>query len=361
MQKRKRRDILIFLFVLALLLIRIILYFLHIPKYQNGSRVRISARVTSEPIEYSDSLYIKLSGYKLYLPLYPRIYYGDRIVVEGVVEDGKLKSAKLVTIEKKKGILYRYRQKLISFYGRSLPKDHAALVGGMVIGSKGEIGENLWNTFKKSGTAHVVVASGMNVTLVSKFLIGILILFLSRRSAILLAGVGIWAYAAISGFDAPIVRACVMGSVAFLAVETGKLYQTIRSLVLTLSLMLFVKPDWVIDLGFWLSAIATASIVVFTPKLTRVFSFIPKIIKEDWVTTVSAQIGVVPLLYFYFGQFNFLSPLINVAVLWTVVPITIIGIVAGIIGTIIEPLGRIVLFLSYPLTGWFLFVINLFA
>jgi competence protein ComEC len=360
MLKRGVINFTVLLLVLSLLILRIFLYFSEIPKFPDGSKVRISAKVASEPVEYSDSLYLRLMGYKVYLPLYPRIYYGDRIIVEGIVDGEKLKSSRLVDVQKKGGILYQYRQKLITFYERNLPKDHAALVGGMTIGSKGGIGENLWNALKNSGTAHVVVASGMNISLISRFLLGIFILFLPRRRAIVFALLGIWLYALVSGFDAPIVRASVMGSVAFLAVETGRIYLTLRSLAITMILMLLVKPVWVGDLGFWLSAVATASIVVFTPKFNKIFAFVPIIIKEDWVTTTSAQVGVVPLLYIYFGQFNILSPLVNVAVLWTVVPVTIIGIVSGIVGTIFEPLGRLLLLLTYPLTGWFLFIINLF-
>jgi competence protein ComEC len=324
-------------------------------------RIRITAKVSSEPILYSNSQYLKLSGYKIYLPLYPRIYYGDRIIVEGTIEEGKLKNPKLVKIDGRQGLLYQYRQKLISFYERNLPKDHSALVAGVVIGSKSGIGEELWNDLKKSGTAHVVVASGMNVSLVSGFLMSALILILPRRKAILIAFTGIWAYALMSGFDAPIVRASVMGSLAFLAVETGRMYQSLRILFITGLILIFINPGWVTDLGFWLSTMATASIIIFYPRINRFFHFVPKIIKEDWSVTLSAQIGVVPLLYYYFGQFNILSPIINVAVLWTIVPITIIGMIAGIIGTLYEPLGRLIMYLCYPLTSWFLFVVRLFS
>jgi hypothetical protein len=208
---------------------RIFLYFRNISRFPNGTKIRITAKVASEPILYSNSQYLKLSGYKTYLPLYPRIYYGDRITVEGLAEDGKLKNPILINIKGERGLLYAYRQKLISFYERSLPKDHSALVAGVVIGAKSGIGEELWNNFKNSGTAHVVVASGMNVTLVAGFLMGVLVLILPRRKAIPIAFTGIWTYALISGFDAPIVRASVMGSLAFLAVETGRMYYRINS------------------------------------------------------------------------------------------------------------------------------------
>lgn len=361
MKKISPISLITYITLILLFSVRFFLFFRSIPKLPIGTKLRITAKVLSEPILYSDSQYLKLSGFKTYLPLYPRVYYGDRIIVEGITEDGKLKSPKLIKIDDNTGFLYKYRQKLINFYESSLPKDHSALVAGVVIGSKSGIGEDLWNALKKSGTAHVVVASGMNVSLVANFLIGFLILFLPRRRAIPIALVGIWTYALISGFDAPIVRASVMGSLTFLAVETGRISQSLRTLFITAVILLFIKPIWITDLGFWLSTIATTSIIIFSPKVNKIFSFLPKIIKEDWVTTLSAQIGVVPILYYYFGQFNVLSPFINVVVLWTIVPITIIGMIAGITGTIFEPLGKLLLYLCYPLTSWFLFVVNVFT
>ncbi len=360
MRKPPSIEIITFIVVIVILTIRFSLYFTNTVKIADGTKIRISARVSSEPIAYSNSQYLKLSGYKIYLPLYPRINYGDRVVVEGILEDGKLKNPVATDIKYSNGFLYRYREKLTAFYEKSLPNDHSALIAGVVIGSKRGIGEDLWEKLKKSGTAHVVVASGMNITLIANFLVGFLILFLSRRKIIPLVLILVWIYAVITGFEAPIVRASVMASVAFLAVETGRMYQSLRSLLITAAVMLFVKPGWISDLGFWLSGLATASIIVFSPKFNKIFSFLPKIIKEDWVTTLSAQVGVVPLLYYYFGQLNILSPVINVAVLWTIVPLTIIGMIAGIIGTIFEPLGRIILYLCYPLTSWFLYVVSIF-
>ena len=354
-------KIFLYITLFGILALRLTLYFSGLPEYSNGTKIRINSKIMSEPVIYSDSQYLKLSGFKIYLPIYPKVYYGDRIIVEGIVEDGLLNNPKLIGINEKKGILYQYRQKLINFYEQSLPKDHSALIAGMVIGSKGGIGEELWNNLKKSGTAHVVVASGMNVSMIAGFLVSILVLGLPRRKAIPFVLAGIWIYALLSGFEAPIVRASVMGSTVFLAQLMGRMYQSLRILLITAIVLLFFKPIWINDLGFWLSVLATGSIVIFYPKVKKIFSFLPKIVGEDWSTTLSAQIGVVPVLYYYFGQFNILSPFINVAVLWTVVPITIIGMVAGIIGTIFHPLGRLLLYLCYPLTSWFLFVVSVFS
>jgi competence protein ComEC len=349
------------LFLIFLLVTRFYFFFTGRPTFPDGTKIRITDRVLTEPIRYSKSQYLKLSGFKFYLPCHPEVFYGDRIVVEGVVEKDRLKQVILIAVEEGGVVLYDLRKKLVAFYKHSLPIPHSSLISGVAIGSKEDIPTDFWEALKRTGTAHVVVASGMNVTLISRFLIGILVLFLARRRAILFALVGIWTYSLISGFDAPIVRAAIMGSLAFTAQELGRLSDAWRVLIISAIIMLLVKPEWIGDLGFILSFVATASLVMFNDGVERMISFVPEIIREDLSTALAAQIGVAPILLFSFGQFNLLSPLINAAVLWTIVPITIIGVVGGIVGLIFEPFGKLLLLLSFPLTSWFIGVVNLFG
>ena len=242
-----------------------------------------------------------------------------------------------------------------------MPIDHAGLISGVTIGSKQGISEGFWEKLKNSGTVHVVVASGMNVTLVASFLINFLILFLPRKRAVFAAISGIWIYSLLSGFDAPIVRAAIMGSLAFGAVALGRLYVAWRALFISAAAMLIIKPDWVTDLGFILSVVATASLMLFERKIYRMMHFVPGIFREGLSTSFAAQIGVAPIIYATFGQFNILSPIANALVLWTIPLMTTIGMVSGLVGVITPSFGRIFLYLTYPLTSWFIFVVELFG
>ena len=124
--------------------------------------------------------------------------------------------------------------------------------------------------------------------------------------------------------------------------------------------MLLFNPLWVNDLGFILSFAATYSILLFDKPVKALLTKlqVTNLLKEDLSTSLSAQVGVAPIIYFTFGQFNLFSPLINAAVLWTIAPITIIGMIAGMISIVCMPLGRLILFLVYPLTFWFVEVVN---
>jgi competence protein ComEC len=116
-----------------------------------------------------------------------------------------------------------------------------------------------------------------------------------------------------------------MGSVTFVAQALGRLQAASRALFLSAALMLIIKPDWITDLGFILSFVATASLMLFERKIASLIRFVPGIFREGLSTSLAAQIGVAPILFATFGQFSLLSPIINALVLWTIAPITIIG------------------------------------
>lgn len=336
-------------------------YFSTKPHYIDGQKLRIEGVVRQEPSRFSYHQKISLAGIDVYLPKYPQIYYGDRVVVEGVVKKGQLENAVLVLKEEERGVFSGFRKRVVGFFQKTLPEPHAALVAGISLGAKGSLPKDFWDNLTKTGTAHVVVASGMNVSLVASFLIGILVIFLQRKKALILALAGIWIYTFISGFEAPIVRAAIMGSIAFSAQELGRVYSAWRALVVTGLILLIIVPGWLTDLGFVLSFVATASILVFQRRIDKFFSFVPRVVRGDFSTTLAAQVGVSPILFVTFGQFNLLSPVINVLVLWTIPVITVLGIVGGIVGLILPVLGRGILFLSFPLTSWFIAVVGLFG
>lgn len=355
-----RNNLSIFLLIF-LLIIRLFSFFISTPTYKNGDTIRITAKVLSEPIRYEDSQYLKILALKIYLPLYPEISYGDEIVIEGQVEDQKLTESKLIEIIESKGILMSLRSRLISFFQRAFPEPHSALVAGIVLGAKQSIPADFWEALKYTGTAHVVVASGMNVTLVGGFILHFLVHFVKRKRAMLISLVVIWAYALLSGFDAPIVRATIMGSIGLVAILFGKLNKPIRPLIFSGFIMLFIKPQRATDLGFILSFAATLSLLLFQKKIEKHLKKVPTFFREGLSTSLAAQICVAPILFFAFGRFNIFSPIINALVLWTVPIITLIGFISGVCGLVSFETGKLIVYLAYPFTSYFTFIVKLFS
>ena len=350
-----------FLFWGTLVILVLVRIFLTKPTYPEGKMVRVTGTVREEPIKYDYQQKINLLGLKVFLPRFPEISYGDKIIVEGRVKEGKLEKANLVRLERSPGLLVKVREKIIGFYKKSLPEPHASLVAGITLGAKGEIPALFWKELTETGLAHVVVASGSNVSLVGGFLLGVFTLFFARGVVIPLILTAIWLYAVLAGLEAPIIRAAVMGSIAFGAQAAGKLASAWRALILTALVMLIIKPEWLGDLGFILSFVATSCLILFQRRIEKFFKKVPDILREGLASSLAAQIGVTPILFVTFGQFNLLSPVANALVLWTVPLIMAISGVAGLLGLIFPGLGRLVLYLAYPLTGWFIFINTLFS
>jgi competence protein ComEC len=329
--------------------------------FPDGKVLRISGRVLQEPVVYDNYQRISLENFKIYLPKFPEISYGDKVVIEGINQKGTIFNAKLVSLEKETIFLFSLRQKIIKVYRESLPEPHASLIAGITLGSKASLPASFWENLKKTGVAHAVVASGTNVVMVSSFLLSFFFLFLSRKKAIFFVLVSIFIYVVLSGFDAPIIRAGIMAGVTFWAQEEGKLVSAWRVLVLTALTMLLLKPVWISDLGFILSFVSTASLMLFEKGVREKLKFVPEVLKEGLSTSLAAQIGVGPILFVTFGQFNLLSPLINALVLWTIPYLMVLGALGGIIGLISPFLSQLVLYLSYPLTFWFVKVVDIFS
>ncbi|QQG41602.1 MAG: ComEC/Rec2 family competence protein [Candidatus Woesebacteria bacterium] len=336
-------------------------YFTTRPVYHIGDRVRITTTILSDPVRYSTGQYLKVTGLKIKLPLFPEISYGDKIVVEGVVGSGKLEDPKLISTSPSKSFTSLFRNNIISFYQKALPEPEGGLLGGIVIGSKGALSPDFYNQTKLAGVAHVVVASGTNITFVVSFLMGVLTLYLTRRKAIVFAILGIILYLFVSGFDAPLVRAAIMSSIIFLGQGTGRMVSTMRILFLTAGAMLVYNPSWITDIGFILSFVSTASLMLFEKRINSKLLKIPSLLREGLSTSLAAQIGVAPILFVTFGQFNIWSPLINALVLWTIPYIMILGSVGGVVGLVMPFFGKIILWLSYSLLWWFVRIVELFS
>ncbi len=347
----------LYLLVISIFLIRFIS---STPHFIDGQRIRISSQVASEPSSAYGKQTFKLVGLKVSLPSFPEVHYGDYVVIEGTVENRELINPKLKDLKISNNILVNLRRKLISVYNQSLPNPHSSLVAGIVIGAKSNLGD-FYNKLINTGTSHVVVASGMNVTMFSTFVLAVFLSFTKRKWAIIATLSFILIYCFIAGFEAPIVRAALMSFLALVAQLFGRLVNTLRIFFLTGSLMIFIRPDWLGDIGFILSFATTLSMILFEKKVNRLIHFVPNVFRESLSTSLSAQLIASPIIFFSFGRINLVSPLINALVLWTVAPIMIIGGVGGLIGIISEQLGSFVLLLVYPLTHWFVFVINLFG
>lgn len=247
---------------------------------------------------------------------------------------------------------------------RHLPSPHSELLLGMVIGVDNLNKVPRFNDMlRETGTIHVVVVSGFNISLVFGLVLAVIGTRYKTRNLIV-AQAFTSLYAIISGFEPPVVRSLIMGSIAAWGKYYGRSLDAERLLIFSGLLMVAIRPKYLFSLSFQLSFLATLSLVLFSSTfsawLKGIFG-VNNVVLEDLSTTLAAQVLVWPLISYRFGTASLISPLVNALILWTVPLATVIG---GLLVSLVfvSPfLASIVAFVVYFPLDVFVWVVETFS
>jgi ComEC/Rec2-related protein len=313
-----------------------------------GARVKVVARISQQPILNGSNQIITLGSFSVKTGRLPGYYYGQKLEVIGkpvkrlinpVKSDFVFDYPSIRVIQEEDSLINQtvMRRLLFNTRGRLeariieiLPVTQAGLLSGILLGTKSQLPLELTQNLRKTGTIHIVVASGYNLSLVAGLLMAVLLKFTGRQKAAGIATIGIWLYTLMVGMEAPIVRAAIMANLTFLAQILGREKDGSLGLLLAGSMILLLSPLLLFDIGFQLSFMATAGILMFSPRLTGKAFELP-LIGQDLKTTLAAQIAVLPILLINFGEFNWLSPVINALVLPVIPIVMIMGLLTWLI------------------------------
>lgn len=257
-----------------------------------------------------------------------------------------------------------FRNNAIETVRRYFPSPHSELLIGMVIGAD-ELGKipKFKEALKNTGTIHVVVVSGFNVSLVSSLVMGVLGSKYKTRNLII-SQLFTFLYSIMTGFEPPVIRAWIMGSMVSWVKYYGRSVDGFRALVFTALLMIVIWPYFLFSVSFQLSFLATLGLIVFGNSIVEVFKTILKkesFFIEDLGTTIAAQVFVLPLVSYYFGRVSILSFFVNPLILWTVPISTVLGTFYIFISGISTFLGKFFSLFIYPFLEIFVVSINFFS
>jgi len=250
----------------------------------------------------------------LFLRVY-KVCEGDFLTCQGVGEVG-WKDRYETTMSPSK--LNKFKAKTTYIARKNLPSPHSELLLGMTVGI-----DKLYEVpkFKKmlrdTGTIHVVVVSGYNVTLVYNSIMKFLGTPYKLKNMVL-AITGTLLFAVVSGFEPPVIRAWIMGSIIAFGKFYGRKIDAVNVLLFTGLLLALINPEYIYSLSFQLSFLATLSLILFEARISAVFKKLVKsqnVIIGDLSATISAQMLIWPFLSFKFGQISLLSPVVNALIL----------------------------------------------
>lgn len=310
---------------LAVLAVIVVVRLLALPSQKDSASFQIQGEVSSNPYLYKDQIVFYLGRYKI-SAAYQNLEYGNRVAVEGEKQGLEISANKLSQVAKNKfeQSLFNLRKDLDKRISNHFPDPQGQLLTGILLGVKSNLSREFKASLVSTGTIHVVVVSGYNIVLVGSFILFLAPLF-GRKKTTLLALATITLYSLLVGGGAPTIRALLMGGIALMAVLLGKRVLAVYALFLTAFVMLLVNPEWLFDVSFQLTLAATLGVLLFTAKFQRLFKKLPHFLSESLATTLAAQILVLPLIFYYFGQISLLSPIVNTLVLWTIPIATILG------------------------------------
>ncbi|MBU1130307.1 ComEC/Rec2 family competence protein [Patescibacteria group bacterium] len=268
------------------------------------------------------------------------------------------------------GVMYRFVNKdsLMGIVKSVLPVREAGLLSGIVLGDKEGFEYSFYKGLVDSGLLHVVVASGTNVMLVAGLVIENLAYVLGRKRSIVFGIFLVWNYVFLVGLEAPVLRAAILISVFYWAQLLGRKYDLWRGLGLTVFVMLMIDWEMVKSVSFWLSIMAFLGVITRQQcngsdgiATSRLRAGLAMTLMRDFLMTLWVGVWVTPILSMVFGKISLLTPIFNALVLFLVELVSLLGGVGMFIGVFVPVLGKILLYLIYPLLKYFVWVIEVGA
>ena len=239
----------------------------------------------------------------------------------------------------------------------SLPADQAAMLPALVLGDTAALSATTTRSFRTAGLTHLTAVSGANVAIVC----GAVLLsaaLIGPRAAVGLAGVTLVLFVIVVQPTASVLRAAVMGAITLLAVLTDRRRHAVPALSATVILLMVLAPELAVDIGFALSVLATAALVVAAPLWSARLTARgwPKPVADAVCVAAAAQLVTAPLVAAVSGQLSLVGLAANLAVAPVIPPITVLGTAAAALCPLTPAVAGLLIRLTGPELWWLLTV-----
>ncbi len=333
---------------------------------QRPSGLRIEATVYGmTPAHYGDL--VLLSGEIQEPPRFDQFDYRAYLSERGIA--GVMPSARLVRVTSHGGdplhtAIFNLRHAVIEAVDGALPEPQAALMLGVVFGYRAALPPLLQQQMIASGLIHIVVISGLKVSLLARIIHQALGRWLPRAAPLVAVG-AMAGYALLAGASAAALRAAAMGILVVIAGRLRRDSHVFFSLALTAAVMLGLKPALAHDVSFQLSFAGTAGIAAMTNGIAARLRWLPGVLRDPFAATVAAEAATWPLMLANFHQLSIVAPAANALVLPLLPAIMILGGGGALLGVASAFGGPFLQAASWPamqaagaIANWFRIVIE---
>jgi competence protein ComEC len=281
------------------------------PELFTGDKIKVSARIyASKDFNNFNSpfyaRYLKSQG------IHNRAFTKSPLLIERTAPGKKVSLFHAVSV-----LRQALQKQLERYFPRPLPagiSPEGAVLEALLLGDDGRMDPGMVLSLQKTGLYHLFAISGAHIAIVTFLFFSLfkLIRVPQRTSYGVLIACLVF-YALLVEGSPSVFRAVIM-TLCFL---TGKLLWKDVHLINTISLSAFIllaaNPFSLFDLGFQLTFAATLAIILFYPKLIKLFPKLPLKASELTVMSITASLGVLPILVGDFNRVTFSSLILNYA------------------------------------------------
>lgn len=239
------------------------------------------------------------------------------------------------------------RLRLEEVLHQALPQREAALLAGLLFGSRSELPDDIKDAFRAAGVFHLLAVSGGNVAMLVVPLVGLLRRTgLGKKAASGAVIPVVLFFIFLTGASPSVLRAGLMAMLVLAGDMLGRERDALNTLGAAATLLLITSPGLLFDLGFQLSLGATIGILLFAMPLQgwllpRMGRLLPErlagLLAPGLAVTFAAQALVEPLSLHSFGTLSLIAPLANLLVLALVELLVPVGLVMVLLGLFLEP------------------------
>jgi competence protein ComEC len=255
-------------------------------------------------------------------------------------------------------IVYGLKRKLNTVIEKNVKAESVPLVSSILLGDREEVPKDLMDGFLKTGTIHFLAISGLHVGILVISLHYLLRLFrLNTRYLAIVIILIVLFYAAITGMKPPILRAGIMVAMYYGAFIINRRWDLQNSIAAAVFIILLINPSNLFNVGFQLSVLAVLGIIYTSSRLENFFwkstllveklqakeerneiwFYFKVYYRKTFCVSLSAWIGVMPLIAYYFHLVTPLTVFLNIIIFPLVWLILVGGFVVLITG-LVSPL-----------------------
>ncbi|WP_405879701.1 ComEC/Rec2 family competence protein [Streptomyces sp. NBC_01136] len=221
-----------------------------------------------------------------------------------------------------------------------LTADARALLPGLVVGDTSRITPELDEAFKATDLTHLLAVSGGNFTILLALFIGppglaqraerrglAPRLGIPLRATALLGGAVTLGFVIVCRPDPSVLRAAACGSIALLAIATGRRRSLIPALATAVLLLVLYDPWLSRSYGFLLSVLATGALLTLAPRWSAALQRrrVPPRLAEALAAAGAAQALCAPVVAVLSARVSLVAVPCNLLAEFAVAPATVLG------------------------------------